>query len=267
MRSFGLTKTNEIHSLVEEIAESISIKGYYVLSEHFLPVFCDELKSKIDRVYQQQVEEFPLDKLDKIQELDMVRMPFFYDKSLTSTIIEPIILDVVSKVLGSAYQLHLQNSIINRPTMEHFQTSWHRDLPYQDWVISKPLALNAFVCLTDFTETNGATEVLPFTQKIDYFPSQNYVNQNSIKLTAPKGSIIFFDSMIFHRATKNVSDNTRYGLNHMYVVPILKQQMDIPVNLKDINDPLLEKILGFNYKIPTTVLEYRELRYKKQYEK
>ena len=87
------------------------------------------------------------------------------------------------------------------------------------------MAFNAFYCLSDFTETNGATFILPFSHNLDYFPSEKYVLENAVQLIAKKGSVIFFNSMVFHKAGINYSDQTRYGLNNMFVVPILKQQI------------------------------------------
>ena len=130
---------------------------------------------------------------------------------------------IIEKQVGKI--INLQNAIINKPNEEHHQSSWHRDLPYQDWIISKPLAVNAFYCMSDFTSQNGATFLLPFSQKIEKFPSKRYVEENQIQMIAPKGSVVLFDSMVFHRASFNSTSNVRYGINNMFVVPILKQQI------------------------------------------
>ena len=176
----------------------------------------------------------------------------------------PIILDLVEKIIGKPFVLSLQNGVINRPNLEHHQSSWHRDLPYQEWVISKPLALNAFCCLTDFTNDNGSTEFLPFSHKIEIAPSDDYFEKNKIKVIAPAGSVIFFDSMVFHRASSNISDHSRYGINNLFTVPIIKQQIEIANLVKNKNLSELDKMLfGINFLTPKNVFDYRNKKFNK----
>jgi ectoine hydroxylase-related dioxygenase (phytanoyl-CoA dioxygenase family) len=152
---------------------------------------------------------------------------------------------------------------MNKPNLEHHQASWHRDLPYQDWVISKPLGFNSFFCLTDFTIENGATAILPYSHKLDHFPSSQFVESNQIQITAKAGSVLFFDSMIYHRASYNSSESTRVGINNMFVVPILKQQINIPASVNYELNEMEKQILGFNYQLADSVNEYRNQRIQK----
>jgi ectoine hydroxylase-related dioxygenase (phytanoyl-CoA dioxygenase family) len=266
MKSYGITSSVKNMSEVERHIENISLKGFSIKKNVLTSEECKNYIKIINAVYQKQEQEFGKEKLKKIDELDMARMPFLYDKRLSDLYMNPFVLELTQKILGKNFQLHLQNSIINKPQLEHHQTSWHRDLPYQDWVISKPLAFNAFYCLTDFTETNGSTVVLPFSHKIDHFPSEEYVKENEVKVIAKAGSVIFFDSMLYHRASNNESDSTRFGVNHLFVVPIIKQQVDIVRSIEFINElsPIEKKILGFDYEIPNSVLDFRNKRYNRK---
>jgi ectoine hydroxylase-related dioxygenase (phytanoyl-CoA dioxygenase family) len=199
-----------------------------------------------------------------INELDLARMPFIQDKSFINLFMDPLILELTEKVIGLKFHLHLQNGIINRPERIHHQTSWHRDLPYQDWVSSRPLGFNAFICLTDFKTTNGATFVLPYSHRLDYFPSDKFVKENEVQVTAERGSVIFFDSMIYHRAGINVSQEIRYGINNMFVVPILRQQLDIASIADTLSDQIeVRKVLGSDFKLENSVKSYRSKRQKK----
>ena len=264
MKSYGITNSVKNENEIERHLENISIKGFSIKEGVLNSKECDEYSNLLNEVYEKQEVEFGKDKLEKIQELDIARMPFLYDRRLSNLYMNPFVLELTSSILGTNFQLHLQNAIINKPNSEHHQTSWHRDLPYQDWVISKPLAFNAFFCLTDFTEDNGSTVVLPFSHKIDHFPSEGYVKENEVKVIAKAGSVIFFDSMLYHRASYNSSDMIRYGVNHLFVVPILKQQVDIaPIfsNEKELSEQ--EKmILGIKFEVPSSVIEFREKRFK-----
>lgn len=263
MKSYGITSSVFIENEIEQHIENIFLKGFSIMPDVLTNTECEKYSKLLNEIYEKQENEFGKEKLEKIQELDMARMPFLYERDFSNLYMNITVLELVSKILGSNFQLHLQNAIINKPNREHHQTSWHRDLPYQDWVISKPLAINAFYCLTDFTAENGSTVVLPFSHKIDHFPSERYVKENEEKVIAKAGSVIFFDSMLYHRASYNASDMIRYGVNNLFVVPIIKQQVDI-ANSISIDTELSEQekmILGLKFNVPTSVIDFREKRY------
>lgn len=264
MKNYGITNKTNLLTDLEYHIENIRIKGYSIQSNLIDNETCDLFAKKLETIYSNQEIDFGKDNLAKINELDICRMPFMFDNSFTQFFMNPLVLELTSKLIGENIQLHLQNGIINRPKNEHHQTSWHRDLPYQDWVISKPLAFNAFYCLSDFTETNGATFILPFSHNLDYFPSEKYVLENAVQLIAKKGSVIFFNSMVFHKAGINYSDQTRYGLNNMFVVPILKQQIMTSRSIKesDFSEEVVN-ILGHRFDVPESVTEFRNKRLKK----
>ena len=264
MKSYGITNQVQFSSEVDFHIENLKIKGFS-LAKNILDIsVCDKFNEKLENIYQQQEGEFGKDKLAAINELDMVRMPFLEDESFFELFTNELALELATKTLGKVFHLHLQNGVINRPQKEHHQTSWHRDLPYQDWTSSKSLGFNAFYCLTDFTFTNGATFVLPYSHRLDYFPSSEFVEENQVQITAPKGSILFFDSMLYHRAGINSSEAIRYGINTMFVVPIIKQQIDIASHFADKDlSPKLKELLGVSYQIPSSVKDFRNRRIEK----
>ena len=64
---------------------------------------------------------------------------------------------------------------------------------------------------------------------------------------AKAGSIIVFDSMLYHRGGRNTSGRPRLGINHIFVLPFIKQQIDLPSALggKFRDDPVLGRLLGY----------------------
>lgn len=263
MKSYGISGkallANEDYHI-----ENFKIKGFSVEPELFDALTCDNFSKSLLDVYKVQEDEFGSENLKAIKEENIARMPFTYDRVFLSMFMNPNILKFIEKILGKAFYLHLQNGIINKPNTEHHQSSWHRDFPYQDWVSSKPLGMNAFVCLTDFTFTNGATYVLPYSHKSEGFPSEEFVSQNQFQVCAKKGSVIFFDSMLYHRAGFNETEDLRIGVNNMFVVPIIKQQIDLANSAISLtSDPGTLNMLGVNYPLDKTVLDYRNRKLKK----
>ena len=154
---YGKLNQVECNSDIDLYVEEIKNNGFTiienVLSEDELKVY----RQKIDEVYKKQEDNFGLDKLISIKEKNMCRMPLKYDDYFINIATNKTVLEVVNRFLGDFYILNLQNAIINTPNEEHHHSSWHRDLPYQNYVISNPLSINALFCIDEFSEN------LPFT--------------------------------------------------------------------------------------------------------
>lgn len=259
MKSYGISGIKSSNSVEETHFENIKRKGFSIETNFIPSQICDAYIDLIKEEYRLQENEFGREGLNKINELNMARMPFLRQRELTNLFTDPFILKIVKSVIGDAIQLHLQNAIINKANEEHHQSSWHRDLPYQEWIISKPLAVNAFFCLTNFNEENGATQLIPYSHLFDKFPSIEFAETNKISVTATKGSVLFFDSMIYHKAGFNGSGNDRIGVNNMFVVPIIKPQIDVFKESHRFSTKE-EEILGVKYQIPENVKQFRNKR-------
>ena len=260
--SYGRVEQTQVGDEVARYAEEISVRGFTIIPGLFPPAELAGWRKKIDSVYREQEAEFGRDALIAIQELDMCRAPLLYDFEFMRLATHPLVLSVVKRFLGDWFILNLQNAIINRPNRVHHQSSWHRDLPYQNWVISRPLAISALLAIDEFSEITGGTHVLPFTHKIEGFPSDAYIAANRVVAAAPAGSAIVFDAMLFHRAGANKSQNVRRAVNHLYTTPILKQQYDFPRALGDRPDiePALARLLGYTSQVPIDVKAWRDAR-------
>ncbi len=260
IRGIGIQQMKKNSSEIERHKENVRLKGYTLIRSVLSEDECHSLRTKSESIYQKQVEEFGLENLRLTQEENTVRYPLYYDESFLKLICQPIILDLVSNLLKNKFILHTQNAIIVRPHEEHHQTGWHRDIPYQDYTTSQPIAINVFYCLSPFNEKTGSTKILPGSHLFSYFPSAEYAESNGIHIEANPGDVLIFDSWLFHRAGHNTSDMVRYGINHVYTLPIIKQQIDLPAFLggKYSDDPLLEIILGYTFQVPKSVIEYRK---------
>lgn len=259
---YGQLNQIETNTNIDLYLEEIMTNGFTiienVLSEEELVLY----RSKIDQTYKIQEEEFGLDNLSKIKEKNLCRMPLKYDDYFINIATNKIVLSIVEKILGKFYILNLQNAIINTPNEEHHQSSWHRDLPYQNYVISKPLSINALFCIDDFNEETGGTIVVPYTHKTEVLPSDKYIDKHAVVANAKAGSVIVFDSMLFHKAGYNSSNIIRRAVNHQYQIPLLKQFYDFPKALsgKFSDDLFLSQLLGYTSQVPLDDVEWRNSR-------
>jgi ectoine hydroxylase-related dioxygenase (phytanoyl-CoA dioxygenase family) len=119
-------------------------------------------------------------------------------KSLLAPARNPVILEICKRSISGDQILSQQNGVINPPAKTYNQGAWHRDLPYQHVVFSRPMAINALFCLDPFTAENGATMVLPATHKQEEFPSDRFVDGSTVQVCAPAGSDIVLDCMLCH---------------------------------------------------------------------
>jgi len=259
-RAYGIypsSKPAESAHLIE-----LSRQGYTVLPGILSETELSEGRELLDQVYKTQEQEFGTESLSSIDELHVARLPLAYHDWFLTLANHPAVLDLVRLCLGSYVVLHLQNGILNMPGQIHHQSSWHRDLPYQEWTSSKPLALSALYCLDPFTPETGGTHVLPYSHKFESLPPMDHVERHAAIAAAAAGSVIIFDCMLFHRAGHNTSASIRRGINHVYTIPLLKQQIDIPRSLrgKHSDQNSLAQLLGYTSQAPASVLEWRQAR-------
>ena len=152
-----------------------------------------------------------------------------------------------------------QNGLINRPAREHYQVRWHRDLPFQHWVSTEPVAIAALFCADDFNVAQRGTLALPGSHLHPDFPSEAFVRAHEMVMTARAGTFIVMDAMMFHRAGRNTSSGLRRGVNHLIGRPFLAQQIDIPrvVDRDPPTDSFLSRYLGYHWAPAPTVEAWR----------
>src|SRR5437660_1163256 len=173
-------------------------------------VVCDAgeleiLRCTLAEVYERQVAEFEAASLDASVDADVARCPLAYDLSFLSLATNPALLSFCEQLFGPGFVLLQQNGVISRPQRSHYQARWHRDLPYQHWVASKPIAIAALFCLDEFSATTGGTYALPASHLHERFPSEEFVRRHQVVMSAPTGTFIVMNAMMFHRAGKNES--------------------------------------------------------------
>lgn len=245
--------------------EELSLLGYSVMNGVIADEELPAWRARIDELYARQAAEFGERALEAIGELDICRAPLLQDREFVKLIMNKRVHEVIGRILGNWAILSVQNGVINRPDRKHHQSAWHRDLPHQNWISSRPLAIGAMHVLDEFSETTGATMFLPGSHRSEGLPSQPWISKHAITLSASPGSVILFDAMTFHRAGVNRSKIVRRGINHLYTVPIIKQQYDFPRALGpgSFDDPEILKVLGYTSQVPADASEWRRNRLKR----
>ena len=84
--------------------------------------------------------------------------------------------------------------------------------------------LNVNFILTDWTEDNGATMLLPGSHKLFRSPSPGELSDSKLlKVVAPKGSLVLWTGHTWHKSGTNNSDTARFGLFACFAASQLKE--------------------------------------------
>jgi len=264
-RFFGVKEYSHVTTEADLSAEEIRILGYSVLSDILSGDELAQIRRRVDEAYDQQAKEMGGEsELRRMGDAHTARCLLAYDDCFVDLATKERTLDVVRVLLGDYFILMMQNGVINVPVVgsEHNAGAWHRDLNYQHFVSTRPLSISALYCVDDFTVETGATEVLPGTHRIEPCPSSEFTEKNARTVEASAGSVIIFDSMMYHRGGENVSNRVRRGINHMYTLPLIKQQISFPRLRGDRfeDNPPLRRLLGYDSETADSLFEWRKAR-------
>ncbi len=122
-----------------------------------------------------------------------------------------------------------------------------------DQIIPLPKPHPATVCntmwaLTDFTEENGATRLMPGTHKADSSP--DFTSEyESIPAEMSKGSVLVWHGSLWHGGGANRTDHRRVGIAMNYCAGYIRQQenQQLGLDLKSVEsfEPRLQELCGF----------------------
>lgn len=256
-------RTRESDDGIGPAVESIRLLGHAVVDGGYGPAELRTLSEAFDRAHRTQLAQHGAEALAAIDEHNTIRALLSLDPVFLKLGTNSVVLKLCEALLGDRFILNQQNGIINPPhSAKYNQGAYHRDLPYQHFVTSRPLALNALFCLDAFTAENGATKVVSGSHKQEAFPSDGAVEALEAQVVAPAGSFIVLDGMVFHSGSVNRTSAARRAVNHVYTLPFIKQQIELPALLGDKyrDDPVLRHLLDYDNEPARSVAAYYESR-------
>lgn len=260
---YGVKEATSARDDLDVRAEECRIRGYTLIDSGLDHQQIEAIGTAIDRaLLRQEAECGGAAAMARIGEAGTARALLAYDDIFLDLLTNRNLLDLVERLLGDYFIVGQQNSIVIQPRQKHNQAQYHRDLPYQHFLTSRPIAVNALFCVDPFTEENGATRVIPGSHKHEPFPADPVVTRLEHIAAAPAGSFIVLDAMLFHRGGENRAEVPRRAVNHVFVLPFLRQQINLPHMLggRFSDDPRLRRLLGYDCQTPDSVLDYRRER-------
>ncbi len=165
-------------------------------------------------------------------------------------VMHPLVLETVKTILSHAttFQLHLTQVIAigpGEPAQRIHRDQWAFDFfPFPS---GYEVQCNTIWAMNDFTAANGATRVIPGSNKLaDRLP---FTEADTEAAEMPAGSVVFYTGSLYHGGGANRSDEVRCGLNITYAVSWLRQEenqyLSVPAELaRTFPDPLL-RLMGY----------------------
>ena len=166
--------------------------------------------------------------------------------------------EALEHFFGGPYIVNTYGGVLNLPDNLSYVGRIHRDL--RSFSGTLPLMAQWLVMLDDFTEQNGATYFLGGSHRLAEQPSEKDFFDRATRAVGPAGSIVVFNSNLWHAAGVNRSKAPRRALTIVFTRPFLKQQLDYPRALgydqADRLSPALRQLLGYNARVPASLDEW-----------
>lgn len=112
----------------------------------------------------------------------------------------------------------------------------------------EPTVCNTMWALTDFTEANGATRVLPGSHRLDHSPDPTR-HYDTVPAEMPRGSVLVWHGSLWHGGGANRSDGRRVGIAMNYCAGFIRQQenqqLGIPLEVARAMPDRLRRLAGY----------------------
>lgn len=156
---------------------------------------------------------------------------------------------------------------INMKSSRNYAHRVHRDV--RTYLPDYPLIVNTLVMLDDFTKGNGATYLLSGSHLAAEKPDDAYFLAHAEQALGVAGSVLIFDSNVWHAAADNLTDAPRRSVTPMYSRPFIKQQFDYPRALgEELGSQFSEEmrqVIGYNSRVPASLNEWYQPPEKRMY--
>jgi ectoine hydroxylase-related dioxygenase (phytanoyl-CoA dioxygenase family) len=162
----------------------------------------------------------------------------------------PLILGATAEILSHStnFQLHITQAIAigpDSPAQAIHRDQWAWDFfPFPD---GYEVECSAIWALTDFTEANGATRVVPGSHLAG--DGRSYVEEDSVPAEMERGSVVFYTGSEYHGGGANRSNETRIGIQCSYALGWLRQEenqyLSVPLDIAKTLPVDLLRLMGY----------------------
>jgi ectoine hydroxylase-related dioxygenase (phytanoyl-CoA dioxygenase family) len=228
-------------------AQRVKAEGYTIVEDAIDPSLCDEIAADLQRL------ERDLNVSPAANAFEGLRTTRIYNLLVHGALYEriplhPNVLPVVEQVLDRGLLISSLSSIAigsdEQPQPIHADDQL---IP-----LSKPhlpIICNTMWAITEFTERNGATRLVPGTQLADHSPDP-LRKYDSIAAVMAKGSVLVWVGSLWHGGGANSTEDRRVGIAMNYCAGFIRQQenqqLGIPRHLVAQFPRRLQELVGYS---------------------
>ena len=235
-----MTITNEEH------AARIAREGWTIVEDAIAPDLVDRLVAAIDQLHAELSVQPAANIFEGVHTLRVYNL-LARGKVFEEVPVHARVLPIVERVLDRGCLVSSLSSITILPG----ETAQPIHADDQLIPLPKPhvpLVCNSMWALTDFTEENGATRLVPGTHASDRSPNfgEDHV---TVPAVMKKGSVLVWNGSLWHGGGANQSSARRIGLAMNYCAGWMRQQenqqLGIPLEIAKGFDARLRKLVGY----------------------
>lgn len=246
--------------------QNIKTQGYDIVENVLSPEFIDKAKHELMQAIDKEASYHGG---TQYKDYGMVLLCSLYGGAFIELFDNALLNQCFNSVMGNGCTVYAYTSSSMPPLKANYSNRIHVDSPriIPDYITN----MGATILLDDFTEENGATWFLPFSQTRVEAPSREEFESGAKRVIAKAGSVWFFNARIWHAGGNNNTNQWRHALTINMGRSYMKQRIDIPramanMDLSHVSETALQK-LGFHAQVPANYEEYyapAELRKYKQ---
>ena len=205
---------------VQQHLQRIERDGYTVVENAFEPARADALRADLLRL-ERELEIRPAENDFEGRRTWRIYNLLVHGPLYEAIPVDPNVLPIVEGVLDDGCLVSSLSSIAIGPG----ETA--QPIHADDQLIPldkphRPIVCNTMWALTDFTEANGATRIVPGSHKKDSPPYGRPCD--SIPAAMPKGSVLIWHGSLWHGGGANRTSERRFGIAMNYCAGYIRQQ-------------------------------------------
>jgi ectoine hydroxylase-related dioxygenase (phytanoyl-CoA dioxygenase family) len=225
--------------------ERVRRDGYTIVEDAIEPALVDELAAALVRL------ERDLGAKPAMNGFEGHRTVRIYNLLAHGTPFErvpthPAVLPIIEGVLDAGCLISSLSSIAIDPG-ETAQPIHADDMVIPLDKPHRPIVCNSMWALTDFTEANGATRLVPGSHRKGN-PEYGGAYE-TIAAEMPKGSVLIWEGALWHGGGANRTDMRRTGVAMNYCAGFIRQQenqqLGIPPDVARAFPPRLQELVGY----------------------
>lgn len=221
--------------LTTEEKKFLDTQGYLVLSEILEDHQLEQIRNRIEALMQEEGERAGFELLDSPyirhpKEAGADRLADLVNKDPAFDVFytHPRVLTAISRVLGRDLKLSSLNYRAAKPGTgeQKLHVDWHEPVSPGEYKVC-----NSIWLLDDFTAANGATRIVPGSHLDGQLPQDVLADPwaphpGEIILMAPAGTVVVFNSHVWHGGTRNRTSTKRRAIHSYFCRRDQPQQVD-----------------------------------------